>query len=232
MPSAGSRVRDRRCCGDIPLSGVVVFGISHVEKADEVVAVLERREHGRAPDEIVEQVAAHPRNGGARTPDQVVVTPPGTIPRTTSGKVRRAETRARFQAGTLLTKPVAAATTQTDEPVRQAATHRRARRRRRRRGPPDGLIGSLPSLATTPSAMTRAPCPSGVRPIASYSINSAMVKQSCTSANDRSVSPRPACASARCHATAQPSNLRMSRFDIGRKSCTCSAARNATAFSA
>ena len=32
----------------------------------------------------------------------VVVAPPGTIPRTTSGKVRRSETRARFQAGTLL----------------------------------------------------------------------------------------------------------------------------------
>jgi long chain fatty acid CoA FadD26 len=35
--------------------------------------------------------------------DQVILTPPGTIPRTTSGKVRRSETRARFQAGTLLT---------------------------------------------------------------------------------------------------------------------------------
>ena len=32
----------------------------------------------------------------------IVVAPPGTIPRTTSGKVRRAETRARFEAGTLL----------------------------------------------------------------------------------------------------------------------------------
>ena len=35
--------------------------------------------------------------------DRIIVTPPGTIPRTTSGKVRRAETRARFEAGTLLT---------------------------------------------------------------------------------------------------------------------------------
>jgi Acyl-CoA synthetases (AMP-forming)/AMP-acid ligases II len=33
--------------------------------------------------------------------DHVVLTPPGTIPRTTSGKVRRAETRAQFQAGML-----------------------------------------------------------------------------------------------------------------------------------
>ena len=57
-----------------------------------------------------------------------------------------------------------------------------------------------------------------------------MVKQSCTSANDKSLSAIPACASARCHATAQPSNLSMSRRDIGRKSCTCSAARNTIAF--
>jgi acyl-CoA synthetase (AMP-forming)/AMP-acid ligase II len=34
--------------------------------------------------------------------DYVVVAPPGTIPRTTSGKVRRSETRDRFAAGTLL----------------------------------------------------------------------------------------------------------------------------------
>jgi acyl-CoA synthetase (AMP-forming)/AMP-acid ligase II len=33
--------------------------------------------------------------------DRIVVTSPGTIPRTTSGKVRRAETRARLEAGTL-----------------------------------------------------------------------------------------------------------------------------------
>ena len=57
--------------------------------------------------------------------------------------------------------------------------------------------------------------------MASYSISSAMVKQSCTSAKDRSCSAMPACASARCQASAQPSNLRMSRRDIGRKSCTC-----------
>ena len=48
--------------------------------------------------------------------------------------------------------------------------------------------------------MTRAPCPSGASPIASYSISSAMVKQSCVSTNERSVSARPALASARCQA--------------------------------
>ena len=33
--------------------------------------------------------------------DRIVVTPPGTIPRTTSGKVRREETRARLATGAL-----------------------------------------------------------------------------------------------------------------------------------
>ena len=33
--------------------------------------------------------------------DRVVLTAPGTIPRTTSGKVRRAETRDRLMAGIL-----------------------------------------------------------------------------------------------------------------------------------
>ena len=57
-----------------------------------------------------------------------------------------------------------------------------------------------------------------------------MVKQSCVSTNDRSTSAIPASASARFHASAQPSNLRMSRLLIGRKSCTCAVDRNAIAF--
>ena len=39
----------------------------------------------------------------------------------------------------------------------------------------------------------------------------------------------PALATARFQASAQPSSLSTSRFEIGRKSCTCSAARKTTA---
>ena len=95
--------------GGIPISGVVVFGISHVEQADQVVAVLEARARVRSV-EIVEQVRRRVRETAGLELDHVVVTPPGTIPRTTSGKVRRAETRARFEAGTLFAKPIALAT--------------------------------------------------------------------------------------------------------------------------
>ena len=58
-----------------------------------------------------------------------------------------------------------------------------------------------------------------------------MVKQSCVSTSDRSPSAMPASASARFQASAQPSNLRMSRLLIGRKSCTCAVERNAIALS-
>lgn len=85
----------------IPVSGVVVFGVSHLENADTVVAVLESRASSRA-GEIVDQVCRRVRETAGLELDQVVVTSPGTIPRTTSGKVRRSETRARYQAGTLI----------------------------------------------------------------------------------------------------------------------------------
>src|SRR5204863_1828698 len=83
--------------------------------------------------------------------------------------------------------------------------------------PPDGLIGSLPSFWVQPSLIARAPCPLGVNPIASYSINSATVKQSWVSTKDKSESCTPADSNARCQATVQPSNCNMSRLDIGRK---------------
>ena len=84
-------------------SGVVVFGINRPDLADEVVAVIEARASA-ASDDVVDQVRRRVRETAGLELDRVVVTPPGTIPRTTSGKVRRAETRDRFQAGTLVSK--------------------------------------------------------------------------------------------------------------------------------
>src|SRR5207247_9620990 len=80
-------------------SGVVVFGINRLEEADQVVAVLEAR--ASVADDVVEQVRRRVRETAGLELDWVIVTPPGTIPRTTCGKVRRAETRERWQAGTL-----------------------------------------------------------------------------------------------------------------------------------
>jgi fatty-acyl-CoA synthase len=83
-------------------TGVVVFGVHRLNEADEVVAVLEGRASSTA-DDIADHVRRRVRETSGLEIDHVVLTPPGTIPRTTSGKVRRAETRERFKAGTLLT---------------------------------------------------------------------------------------------------------------------------------
>jgi fatty-acyl-CoA synthase len=85
----------------VALSGVVVFAVDRVEHADEVVAVLETRAGGRGED-IEQAVRRRVRETAGLEIDRVVLAPPGTIPRTTSGKVRRAETRDRLEAGTLL----------------------------------------------------------------------------------------------------------------------------------
>ena len=84
----------------VALAGVVVFGIHQLEGGDEVVAVLETRAAGRAAD-IESSVRRRIRETAGLELDRVVLAPPGTIPRTTSGKVRRSETRARLEAGTL-----------------------------------------------------------------------------------------------------------------------------------
>jgi fatty-acyl-CoA synthase len=89
----------------LPLAGVVVFAVTHFEEPDRVVAVLEARASAQ-PDEVAASARRRVREAAGLELDHIVVAPPGTIPRTTSGKVRRSETRARFQAGTL-TRPVA-----------------------------------------------------------------------------------------------------------------------------
>jgi fatty-acyl-CoA synthase len=85
----------------VALSGVVVFAVTGIEDSDEVVAVLETRAGNRAA-EIEDAVRRRIRETAGLEIDRVVLTPPGTIPRTTSGKVRRSETRHRLEAGTLV----------------------------------------------------------------------------------------------------------------------------------
>jgi hypothetical protein len=38
-------------------------------------------------------------------PDEIVVVPPGTLPKTSSGKLQRARTKSRYEAGVLLRPP-------------------------------------------------------------------------------------------------------------------------------
>ena len=84
----------------IALAGAVVFAVNRIEGTDEIVAVVETRGSARGA-EIEEAVRRRIRETAGLELDRIVLAPPGTIPRTTSGKVRRSETRARLEAGTL-----------------------------------------------------------------------------------------------------------------------------------
>ena len=98
-PDLESAIADLR---GIRPAGVVVFGINRADEGDQVVAVLEART-SMTPEDIIDHVRRRIRESAGLELDRVIIAPPGTIPHTTSGKVRRAETRARFEAGTLLT---------------------------------------------------------------------------------------------------------------------------------
>ena len=69
-------------------SGVVVFGVNRPAEADEVVVVLEAR-GATASDAIAEVVRRRVRETAGLEIDRIVLAPPGTIPRTTSGKIRQ-----------------------------------------------------------------------------------------------------------------------------------------------
>ena len=96
--------------------------------------------------------------------------------------------------------------------------------------PPDGLIGSVPSFSVQPSRIARAPSPGGGQPhrlvLDQLGDGEAVVRLD----QIEIVEAEPRGASAFFQASAGPSKARMSRRLIGRKSLTCSAARNTTAF--
>ena len=127
--------------------------INRIDDADEVVAVLETRAGGRARRRSIEQVRRRVRETAGLELDRVVVTPPGTIPRTTSGKVRRVGDRARAGldgAGTLVRmslfdklEPIARAPRRASRDGAGAVRHRH---RRRSSVPPKSIIGGRRTL--------------------------------------------------------------------------------------
>jgi acyl-CoA synthetase (AMP-forming)/AMP-acid ligase II len=81
--------------------GAVAFAVYDEEKAsDLVVGVVETRnyEDAELPPRITEAVA---QECGIQL-DEVVLVPPGTIPKTSSGKRQRAQTREHYLAGELV----------------------------------------------------------------------------------------------------------------------------------
>ena len=77
---------------------------------EELVVFAERRTRGAAADAaLAERVAHRITERTGLVASRVVVLEPGTLPRTSSGKIRRAETQRRFLAGELVPpKPVTA----------------------------------------------------------------------------------------------------------------------------
>ena len=81
----------------------VAFGVDNPEDHTERLVVLaEERKESRVAHETLAALAAQEIRGATGlNPEQVVILRPGTLPRTSSGKIRRAEARRRWLAGEL-----------------------------------------------------------------------------------------------------------------------------------
>jgi fatty-acyl-CoA synthase len=82
---------------------IVAFGLAHEELGTErlvVVAETRRREAARR-ERMVAEVTRLVADSVGTPPDLVVLVPPGAVPKTSSGKVRRSATKELYRAGTL-----------------------------------------------------------------------------------------------------------------------------------
>lgn len=82
---------------------VVAFGLSGEETGTEklVIVAESREEDAQKRNEIVAAMNDEVSRGLGMPPDRVELIPPGSIPKTSSGKLRREETKQLYQAGTL-----------------------------------------------------------------------------------------------------------------------------------
>ena len=77
---------------------------AHVDPEDEsesLILFVERAQDAGASDGLADRVRAHVTEASGLVPGLVVILEPGTLPRTSSGKIRRGEALRRYQAGTL-----------------------------------------------------------------------------------------------------------------------------------
>jgi fatty-acyl-CoA synthase len=128
--------------------GAVAFGVPS-EQGDRLVVAVETRDADRAGLRRAVTVAVTAETG--MRPAQVLALPPGRLPRTTSGKLRRAEARRRYVAGELAggaarTRPTTLQEGHSDEHLDHAGAGRVARAGRTggrpARGVPAGARGT------------------------------------------------------------------------------------------
>ena len=78
---------------------VIAFGVSKGRKGDSIVVVAELKSGD--PAAVRDDIARAVRESVGVRPDDVVLLQPGTLPKTSSGKLRRSLCRARYQAAEL-----------------------------------------------------------------------------------------------------------------------------------
>jgi fatty-acyl-CoA synthase len=78
---------------------VIAFGVGRGRKGDDLVVVAELKSGD--PPTVRDGIARAVRQSGGVRPDDIVLVAPGTLPKTSSGKLRRGECRARYQAAEL-----------------------------------------------------------------------------------------------------------------------------------
>jgi acyl-CoA synthetase (AMP-forming)/AMP-acid ligase II len=78
---------------------VIAFGVAQGRKGDQLVVVAELK--AGDPSSVRDGIARAVSHAGGVRPSDIVLVAPGTLPKTSSGKLRRGECRARYQASTL-----------------------------------------------------------------------------------------------------------------------------------
>jgi fatty-acyl-CoA synthase len=78
---------------------VVAFGSSSA-RGESLIVIAESRNQSE-PDALKRNVRNHLSESFGITPDEVLIVPPGTLPKTSSGKLKRSETKRLFETGKL-----------------------------------------------------------------------------------------------------------------------------------
>ena len=84
----------------IRTGNVVAFGVEGRHGAQNIIVVAETRESGHL-DELVRRVVAAVTESVGIPPKEVVLVEPGTVPKTSSGKLQRSACRQQYQGGEL-----------------------------------------------------------------------------------------------------------------------------------
>lgn len=91
----------------IRTGNVVAFGSTN-QAGESLVIIAESRSRGNF-DSLKREVRNRLSEQIGITPDEIVIVPPGTLPKTSSGKLKRSETKRRFEHGNLQARPGKAA---------------------------------------------------------------------------------------------------------------------------